>query len=352
VLRIIASVVLAVLAHAATMQAVMAADPSSGYRVARRISGPDGRWDLVAVDSRTRRLYVGREGGILAVNLSDETVLPNLLAAPVVHQILPLEDGRLIVTTGESDTAVILDGATGQVIAEVPTGRDPDAIAFDRKTGLAMTFNRGGNDATILDVEKGRVTGGLKLPGKPESAVADGEGTMYVNIASGNEIAVIDVRGGRIIRRIALQGCEEPTGLALDATDNLLIAACDNGIAKVLTTGGRALADLAVGPEPDAAFVDSGRRLAFIPSGGDGTLTVISLRHRNHIGIVERVITQRGTRTGAVDPQTGTVFLPTGKLLPPTPPAKWPSVVPGSFEILVVERNAMQSSARPVQPTP
>ena len=51
-----------------------------------------------------------------------------------------------------------------------------------------------------------------------------------------------------------------------------------------------------------------------------------------------RLATKKSARLGAVDPNTGNVYLPSGKLGPPVPPDPWPTVVPGSFEILVVGR--------------
>jgi DNA-binding beta-propeller fold protein YncE len=351
-LQLAAALALMALAQAMPAQSAERREPVSDYRVALRIPGPDGLWDYASVDVAARRLYVGREGGILAMDLTNNVVVPVLFASPVVHQVLPLNDGRLIATTGESNEAVIVEAATGKVLARVRTGDDPDAVAFDSRTGLAITFNRGGRDATIFDVAHARVAGSLKLPGAPEFAAADGNGTVYVNIASSNEIAVIDLLKRKIARHLPLSGCEEPTGLALDAAAGVLLAACGNGIAKAITKDGRELATLEVGREPDAAILDARRKLAFIPSGGDGTLTVISLADRNDIKVVQRLSIQRGTRTGTVDPQTGKLYLPAGKLLPPKPPAKWPSVVPGSFEIIVVEPSSAARSTAHAERTP
>ena len=54
------------------------------------------------------------------------------------------------------------------------------------------------------------------------------------------------------------------------------------------------------------------------------------------ITIIQTLKTPRGTRLGAVDPATGTVYLPAAKFGPPIAPIPYPSVVPGSFGILVV----------------
>jgi DNA-binding beta-propeller fold protein YncE len=329
-------VVLACLLAIVLIQPVRAADSDPHYHVAGRIAGPDGLWDYASVDAAARRLYVGKAGGIVAIDLKTERVIPAFYASPVVHQVLPIGKGRLLATTGDSNKAVILDGTTGKLIADVPTGDEPDAIAYDAKTGRAITLNRRGRDTTIFDVETARVVGGFKLPGAPEFAVSDGKGVVYVNIADKSRIAVIDLARGAITRTIVLKNCEAPSGLALDARTGLLLAACENGVVKVVTTLGREVAGLPIGKAPDAVFVDERRRLAFVPCGGDGTLAVISIAAPDKVSVVENLRTVHAARTGAVDSETGIVYLPFGKVIPPIAPAKWPSVVPGSFEILVV----------------
>jgi len=315
-----------------------AREPSVHYHVTGRISGPDGLWDYASVDEQSRRLLVGRQGGVLALDLDKPgAAAAPIFASPVVHQVLPIGNGRLLATTGESNFLAILQDRPPTLIAQVPvTGTDPDSVAYDRKTALAVTFNRGSRDVTLIDPVKATVVGRFALPGAPEFSVADGNGIVYVNIADKAEVAVLDLALRKVVREIPLTGCEEPTGLALDPKTHLLLSACDNGVAKFVTPQGRDVATVGIGEAPDAAFIDARRRLAFIPSGGNGTLAVISLADPERISLVQTLKTQPGTRTGAVDPQTGLIYLPAGRLTPPVAPAKWPSVAPGSFVIIVV----------------
>jgi DNA-binding beta-propeller fold protein YncE len=51
---------------------------------------------------------------------------------------------------------------------------------------------------------------------------------------------------------------------------------------------------------------------------------------------IERVPTQVGARTGAVDPATSRVYLPTARFAAPATPGQRRQAVPGSFEVLVV----------------
>jgi hypothetical protein len=52
--------------------------------------------------------------------------------------------------------------------------------------------------------------------------------------------------------------------------------------------------------------------------------------------VTQTLVTQPGTRTGALDAKTGTLYLPTSKLTPPAKEGDYPTPVPGTFEVLVV----------------
>jgi DNA-binding beta-propeller fold protein YncE len=95
------------------------------------------------------------------------------------------------------------------------------------------------------------------------------------------------------------------------------------------------LGEIAIGPRPDGAFYDPGKRRVYIPSGGDGTLTVIDTTGRLP-RFAAKIPTQQSARTGAVDSATGRIYLPAARFGPPAAPGERPKMQPGSFEILVV----------------
>ena len=78
-------------------------------------------------------------------------------------------------------------------------------------------------------------------------------------------------------------------------------------------------------------------------SGGDGTLTVVRDAGRDKWQVAQTVQTKRGARTLAVDPAHHRVYLVTAEY-GATPaattaqPRPRPAMVPGSFQMLVVER--------------
>ncbi|MGG2329495.1 YncE family protein, partial [Salmonella enterica] len=76
-----------------------------------------------------------------------------------------------------------------------------------------------------------------------------------------------------LLSRFPLKGCDGPTGVVYG--EGQILSACANGVAIVSSPDGKLIASLKVGPRPDGAVYDPGRKLAFVPSGGDGTLSII-----------------------------------------------------------------------------
>jgi hypothetical protein len=309
------------------------------FAVVKRIPGPDGNWDYAIADAKGRRLYVARDYGVMALDLDTESVTRQLIAGQGVHGIAAIGDTGLFVSTNsESNTATVFEGKTGKPLGSVATGREPDSVVFEPESHLALTFNQGSLDATLFNPTTLRVVATIPLGGTLEFSSADGFGRVYVNISSKNQIGIIDVPARRVTGAIALPGCKEPSGLAYDAIDQLLISACFNGVAEFIDAQAhRQIAQVTTGKFPDAVIWDADRRLAFVPSFADGSLTVVSVKGRGDIRVVQTVPTQMGTRTGALDAKTGRIYLPTSKLNPPEKEGAYPTPVAGTFEVWVVD---------------
>jgi len=307
------------------------------YRVTDRIAVPDARWDYGAIDPESRRLYLGRIGGVLALDLDTRAVTAVLVPSALVHGIVPLGRGLLMSTNGEADTVSVFDGRSGRELAAIPTGKEPDAIVLEPRSGLVITTNEESHDLSLIDPNKRERVGTIPLPGKPEYAAAGGNGLLFDNIENLNEIAVIDVAARRVMRTMSLPGCSAPTGLAYDAADDLLLAVCRNGTALFLNGhSGEVIATINVGAGPDAAIFDVPRHRAFVPAGGPGSLTVLSVRG-TEIAVLQTIATRPGSRTAVLDPATGRVYVPAADFRPAPRPGDRSVPVAGSFEIQVIE---------------
>jgi DNA-binding beta-propeller fold protein YncE len=320
-----------------------AASAPTGYHVTDTLKiGGDGGWDYLAFDPASRRLFVSHSTHVVVVDADTKATVGDIPDTPGVHGIAIAADlGRGFVSNGRSATATIFDLKTLGKIGEVKTGENPDAILYDRASGRVFTFNGRSGDATAFDAAKGTVVGTVALGGKPEFAVADGKGRVYVNIEDKSEIVALDSRDLQVKSRWPLKPCEEPSGLAFDTEHGRLFAVCGNKLMAVVdSASGRIVATLPIGGGVDAAAYDPGSGLVFA-SNGEGTLTVVHEDSPDSFRVVESVPTQVGARTLALDPKTHRLFLSTAQFGPrPAPtaevPRPRPSIVPGSFVVLVV----------------
>ena len=184
----------------------------------------------------------------------------------------------------------------------------------------------------------------MTLNGRPEFAVSDGRGRVYVNIEDSSAVVAFNARTLQVEGRWPLAPCEGPSGLAMDRDHRRLFSVCGNGFMAVMDAdNGRIVASLPIGRGVDATAFDPGTGFAFASCGADSVLTVVHEDDPDHYTVVANVPTRRGARTMALDPTTHRVFLSTAEFGPPpapTPerPRPRPTVLPGSFRVLVLER--------------
>jgi DNA-binding beta-propeller fold protein YncE len=312
-----------------------AAAPSPHYRVAAQLPAGDGGWDLLSVAPADHRLYVAHGDGVTAIDLRTGKATDKLVSGQRVHAALAIPGTHDVVSTnGETNTALIFDGRTGHIRATIATGTKPDAAAYDPATRTVWIMNPGSGDITVVDPARARTLGTVTVGGSLEMGEADGRGRIYVNIEDKNEVAVIDTGTRKLVSRFPLACCDGPTGIAIDARDREIVSACGgSAVAIVSAPDGRQIASLPIGKGADGAAFDPLHRVALVPAGRDGNLTVIRLGPKP--SVVEQLPTAVSARTIAVDASTGRAYLPSATLAP-APAGERPKPVPGSFKVLVV----------------
>jgi DNA-binding beta-propeller fold protein YncE len=319
---------------------------AAGYSIVARIpGGAGGAWDYAVVDSTGGKLYLA-QSGVSSLDLRNHTVTAGLVHAGISHGIAILGDGRFAVDDSRAREILIFDRG-GKILASISTASDNpghgmhslDALVFEPRSGLLAAVNGESGLLLLIDPTQSRVVGTIAVGGQPEFAAADGVGTVFLNVNRGkrSEIAAIDVAARSVVEHYPLSSCEGATGLAYDESEHLLMAVCDSGVFEVLAAaGGKLLARIEVGGGADGVMWDPKRRTAFVASGDRGNLSVIAVRNAHDIALTQVLPTQEGTRLGAIDIETGNLYLPAAKFGPPKPPIPYPSVVPGSFEYLMI----------------
>jgi YVTN family beta-propeller protein len=257
------------------------------------------------------------------------------IPADGAHGIALVPDkNRGFITNGRSGSVTVFDLTTLKPTGEIKAGENPDAVIYDEFSRRVIVMNGRSKDLMAIDPDSLKVVATIPLDGKLEFAAAE-KGHIYVNVEDTGEIASVDSNSWKLEQRWKLEGCEEPSGLALDTHSHHLFAVCGNSQMFVVDSrSGKVVDKVATGAGTDAAVFDSDKKLIFT-SNGEGTLTVVRQAKGGKYEVAENDPTQRGARTMAFDPRTHRIFTVTAELGPSAEGQRRPSVKPGTFTLLV-----------------
>jgi DNA-binding beta-propeller fold protein YncE len=329
----------------ALMLMAVSLQAAPSYQVVKKISLPgDGGWDYITLDPEARRLYITHSTQVQVFDIDQEKLIGQITPTQGVHGVaLAPGLGRGFTSNGQDGTVTIFDIKDLRILDRVAVGgKNPDTIVFDPRTHQVFTFNGKSNDATVIEAANGKVVKRIELGGRPEFAVADGDGFLYVDLEDASHLLKIDTNQLKVVARWPLAPCEEPSSLAMDRPSNRLFVGCRNKVMAVVdAASGRVVATSPIGEHVDATLFDVNAGQIF-SINGDGTVTVIQEDSLDTYHVVETVPTERGARTGALDPKTHRLYLPYAERGPEPRPTSdlshpRPSIKPGTFALLVLQ---------------
>jgi hypothetical protein len=311
---------------------------AADYTILDRIKvGDGGGYDYATFDSITRRVYMARDEFTTVIDV-DTGAASRLSSAVKGHIAIPIPGTTLIALTRGQDAEIsVVDVTADRVVGDIPAGMaGPDGGVYDPfSKNVFITSRRG--FVFAADPRALKLIATIPIGGTVEFPATNGVGKIFANVASVPEIAVIDATKDVVTTRYKLPGCMDATGLAYAPQTNLLISSCHNHVAKFIDADtGADVATIPIGDGPDAVIYDPVRKIAFIPCL-DGILEIVSMPDRAHIALIQQMPTQVGTRTGAVDPKTGRLYMMASKHDPAAPPggAHGGPQLAGSYEVLV-----------------
>jgi hypothetical protein len=318
---------------------------SQSYHVTHTYTlGGDGGWDYLSLDTVGHRLFVARQDRVMVVDPASGKLLAEIPGLNRAHGVaFDYADGKGFATSGGDSSVVIFDLKTLQVTGRTIAAPDADAVLFDPATKRVFTFNGDSRSSSVIDAASGRKIGTIDLGGGPEFGVSAGDGKLYVNLEDSSAIDEIDASAMKVVRRWPLAPCQSPSGLAIDREHHRLFSGCHNQVMAISDAqAGKVVASVPIGQGVDANRFDAATGLAFA-STGDGNITVVHEDAPDTYTVVANVATKRGARTMEVDLASHVVYTVSADFGPPPAPTAErprprPSIVPGTFALLVLER--------------
>lgn len=197
------------------------------------IKSSDG-WDYIAVHEATQRLFVthGLQVNVLNTLTGNPAgIIPHTIGGHGVAFVDILNKG--FTSNFRLNNVYIFNLHSLVVENSIATGENPDAIFYNGVNRKIYTCNGRSKDISVIDPFTNNVVATIPVSGKPETAVADEEGNVYINIEEKNEIIKISSVTHEVMTHWSIAPAEEPAGLVYDAATYTLFARCGNKMLAV-----------------------------------------------------------------------------------------------------------------------
>jgi DNA-binding beta-propeller fold protein YncE len=285
----------------------------------------EGGTDYVMAEAGTGRVFVSRSTHVMVVEGATGKVLGDIPNTPGVHGIgIAPKAGHGFTTNGGDQTVTMFDLKTLAVIKQIKVGPGLDGIMYDEPDDKIILTNhsRPVGTLTAIDPGSGDIVATVDLEDtSPEGAAADGKGHIFVNNEGKNTIQVIDVKTWKATASWPIAPCDGPTGIAYDSVTNRIFSGCNTTSVIVDAATGKVVATIKNGTRVDALGWDAAQKLIYIPNGGQGNVTVVHQDSADAYTTVATVPTFAGAKTITVDPATHNAYLFQPERGPAPPPA-------------------------------
>ena len=228
-------------------------------------------------------------------------------------------------------------------------------MIYDPASKRVFVMNGDPHSSTVIDAASGKTVGTIDLGGAPEFAVADGKGTVYVNLEDKNELLAIDSRKLTIGSRWPVAPAGGPTALAIDQEHRRLFSAGRDPQMLVMmdADNGHVIQSFPISAGIDAAAYEPETGLLFA-STREGMIHIFHEDSPDKFSEVETVKTEFGAKTMGLDSQSHHLFVDTADFAPPpSPTSDHPhprrTAIPGTFRVLVYGRMTNSAASPPHQ---
>lgn len=217
------------------------------------------------------------------------------LAAAGLLLAATLSAATLVVGNKAEATVSLIDLASGQVVATLPTGEGPHEVAVspDGKHALVANYGTGprpGSTLTLVDVPAARVAKTIDLGEhrRPHGLTwLDGRRAL-VTAEAGKALLEVDAEAGKVLRAIATgQEVSHMVAAAKDGRRAFVANIGSGSMTAIDLAAGRKLADVPTGAGAEGIDVSPDGRQVWVTNREAGTVSLIDAASLEILGTVE-----------------------------------------------------------------
>jgi YVTN family beta-propeller protein len=238
-------------------------------KVLKTSSGPIS----IATNERTGCVYVANSARLVTViDGATDQVLATVPTAGRPYDIAVDETAdRVFVSNTFSNMLTVIDGKTNAV-HNVKTG-SADALAVDQKHGKVYLLGYESDSLTVCD-EAAETTAKLATGANHQWAIAATEAGLYVSHVQDAEVVRIDPDSNALLR---IATGRMPCAFAVDSTHHELyvVGYGDASISAIDMQTDKVLWTIPLGGHPQAVAVDPARRLVYVADAQGRTVSIV-----------------------------------------------------------------------------
>jgi DNA-binding beta-propeller fold protein YncE len=189
--------------------------PGAVYSITNKWTiGGEGNWDYLTLDPSALQLYIAHGSVVQVVDVAQGTKSGEVKGLRDAHSVALDDNSQFgLVTDGPANAVRVFDRRSFEVVATIPTEKNPRALVFEPVSRLIFAICpdttasngaaeagsgslRGGMQSTIsiIDADTQKPVADLIVPGKLGFAQADGKGRVYLAVTDRNEIAYFNAQ--------------------------------------------------------------------------------------------------------------------------------------------------------------
>ncbi|MEO6913076.1 MAG: YncE family protein [Candidatus Baltobacteraceae bacterium] len=276
------------------------------------LPGKATRLDYQTLDTRKQLLFIAHlgEGNVVVVNTAMRRVVATIADLRAVHGVLAVaRRNTLYASATGTDEVVAIDESSLKIKTRIPGGIYPDGMAYDPDNGRLFVSDEHGDTDTVIDTTTNRRIATIRLGGEAGNTQYDAVSHhMFVNVQTLGQLLEINPQTNRVLRKIALPGCEGNHSLLIDPVHRRAFIACEDNATFVWLDMRemRIVQEWRIGTDPDVLALDpvTHRLYAAAESG------VVTVFDDDSVRRLAQGYLAPRAHTVAVDPRTHLVYFP------------------------------------------
>jgi DNA-binding beta-propeller fold protein YncE len=269
------------------------------------------RFDYVVVDPARHRVYAAHTGSqtLLIADGTSGQVLGQVDVGPMHGVAVDPASGHVFTADGTDQTIDEIDPVAMKIVASVTVPGNVDGMAYDPELHRLYADEDGANQVYVIDTRRMKSIGTITLPSSDPEAMAIDPAThrLYQNLNDSNSIAVVDPKTLKVIKIIKTPQIANNHPLVFSPQLDQLVVGGKNGVMSAYSTSGQHFGDGKVQPDIDQCSL--GQEGDIEACAGKGVVTLIELSRKAAPRTIATLDTKGTAHTVGFDERHGLVWI-------------------------------------------